>query len=159
MAHSKASHIVSPNSRGRRICLVILGMHRSGTSLLAGVLGLLGASLPKHMFPPNFANPKGYFEPQKIVGLHDDMLSAMKSSWIDFRHLDLSRLAPTATAEFKETLAAAVNDEYGDSPKFVVKDPRICRFFPLWREVADTVGAEARVIIVIRNPIEVARSL
>src|SRR6476620_10192372 len=152
MALSNLSR-VPPNLSGKpngRICLVVLGMHRSGTSLLAGVLGLLGTSLPKHMLPPNFANPKGFFEPQKIVGLHDDMLSAMKSSWIDFRRLDFSRLGATAATELKESLAAAVNDEYGDSSKFVVKDPRICRFFPVWRGVADTVGAEARVIMVIR---------
>jgi len=111
------------------------------------------------MMPPSGANPKGYFEPQKIVGLHDDMLSALKSSWIDIRHLDLSGRGPTAAAEFKDRLTATVDDEYGDSSIFVVKDPRICRFFPLWREIADTVGAETRVIMVIRNPIEVARSL
>src|SRR5689334_22437193 len=112
MALSNLSR-VPPNLSGKpngRICLVVLGMHRSGTSLLAGVLGLLGASLPKHMMPPNGANPKGFFEAQKIVGLHDNMLSAMKSSWIDFRRLDLSRLGPKATAEFTESLAAAVSD-------------------------------------------------
>ena len=50
------------NDRKRR-AIIVLGMHRSGTSALAGVLGLLGARLPARQLPANFANPKGYFEP------------------------------------------------------------------------------------------------
>src|SRR5690348_14529849 len=107
MSHLKVSPVVTANLSGApkgRLFLVILGMHRSGTSLLAGALGLLGASLPKHVMPSNCSNPKGYFEPQKIVELHDEMLLALNSSWSDFRHLDFSRLDPTAAAGFKERL-------------------------------------------------------
>ena len=138
--------------------LIILGMHRSGTSALAGVLGLLGASLPKNMLPPNAFNPKGFFESTEIVALHDELLFGLGSSWYDYRPLDPS-MFNSAAAAIKPRLEAVLKDEYGNSPMFVVKDPRVCRLFPLWRDVIGSCGAKARVIIMIRNPIEVAYSL
>ena len=134
-------------------------MHRSGTSVLAGVLGLLGASLPKNLMPPDASNPKGYFESSAIVDLHDEMLAALGSSWLDFRRLDPSIFDSMPGAAFKERLLTALRNEYGDAPTFVVKDPRICRFFPLWRSIIESFGAELRVVIMIRNPLEVVRSL
>jgi hypothetical protein len=144
---------------GRPLCIVVLGMHRSGTSVLAGVLGLLGASLPKKMMPANESNPKGFFEPYDIVELHDEMLSALGSSWADFRRLDPALFNSAAAAPFKARLVAMLRAEYGGAKTFVVKDPRICRFFPFWRDVADAFGAETRALLVIRNPLEVAWSL
>lgn len=134
-------------------------MHRSGTSALAGVLGLLGASLPKNLMPSNSDNPKGFFEPDDIVAIHEEMLSAFGSSWVDFRRLDSSMFDSEAVAPFKTRLVAAMKNNYGDATKYVLKDPRICRLFPLWRSIFAFLGVETRVISVIRNPLEVARSL
>jgi hypothetical protein len=143
----------------RPLCIVVLGMHRSGTSVLTGVLGLLGASLPKKLMPANGTNPKGFFEPKDIVELHDEMLSALGSSWADYRRLEPARFNSTAAAPFKARLVAALRAEYDNATMFVVKDPRICRFFPLWSDTANIFGAETRALLVIRNPLEVAWSL
>ena len=143
----------------RPLCIAVLGMHRSGTSVLTGVLGLLGASLPKKLMPANWTNPKGFFEPNDIVDLHDEMLSALGSSWADYRGLEPARFNSAAAAPFKARLVAALRAEYDNATMFVVKDPRICRFFPLWRDVANIFGAETRALLVIRNPLEVAWSL
>jgi hypothetical protein len=151
---------IAPMKRPERpVCIVVLGMHRSGTSVLAGTLGILGASLPKNIMPPDASNPKGYFEPSDIVALHDEMLAALGSSWFDFRRLDPSIFESMPAAAFKERLVKALKNEYADSTTFVVKDPRICRFVPFWRSVVDAFCAELRVVTVIRNPLEVARSL
>ena len=48
--------------KAKRICVLVLGMHRSGTSALTRVISLLGAKLPKHLMPANFANETGYWE-------------------------------------------------------------------------------------------------
>ena len=144
---------------GRSLCIVVLGMYRSGTSVLTGVLGLLGASLPKKLMLANESNPKGFFEPNDIVELHDEMLSALGSSWADYRRLDPALFNSAAAAPFKARIVAALRADYENATKFVVKDPRICRFFPLWCDVADVFGAETRALLVIRNPLEVAWSL
>ena len=87
------------------------------------------------------------------------MLSALGSSWADYRRLEPERFNSTAAAPFKARLVAALRADYDNATMFVVKDPRICRFFPLWRDVANIFGAETRVLLVIRNPLEVAWSL
>src|ERR1700688_3527805 len=142
--------VASSKQSRRPLCIVVLGMHRSGTSVLAGVLGLLGASLPKKMLPPNATNPKGFFEPNDIVELHDEMLSALGSSWSDIRRLSPKLLHSATVEPFKAKLVSTLRAEYGYNKKFVVKDPRICRFFPIWRDVADAFGAETRVVLMIR---------
>ena len=69
------------------------------------------------------------------------MLSALGSSWADFRRLDPALFNSAAAAPFKARLVAMLRAEYGDAKTFVVKDPRICRFFPFWRDVADAFGS------------------
>ena len=159
MAKHSKTRTASVRRPKRPVCILVLGMHRSGTSVLAGVLGLLGASLPKNLMPPDTSNPKGYFESSAIVDLHDEMLAALGSSWLDFRRLDPTIFDSMPAAAFKERLLTALRNEYGDAPTFVVKDPRICRFVPLWRSIIESLGAEMRVVIMIRNPAEVVRSL
>ena len=109
--------------------------------------------------PPDASNPKGYFESSAIVAFHDEMLAALGSSWLDFRRLDPAIFDSMPGVAFRERLLDAVRNEYGDAPMFVVKDPRICRLFPLWRNVIESFGAELRVVLMIRNPLEVVRSL
>jgi len=53
----------SPKSRN---AVVVLGMHRSGTSALAGVLARLGCDLPQTLMPTNDFNAKGYYESLRL---------------------------------------------------------------------------------------------
>ena len=52
-------------------CIVVLGMHRSGTSVLMGVLSMLGVELGLNLMAPTEGNPRGYFENQSICELND----------------------------------------------------------------------------------------
>ena len=58
----------------------ILGMHRSGTSLLARMLNLMGVSLGPEQFlmQPTIDNPKGYWEHDEIVGLNNEILRRLR---------------------------------------------------------------------------------
>jgi hypothetical protein len=51
----------------RARAILVMGMHRSGTSPVARVLGLLGLDLPNALLPPGEDNPLGYWEPQDVV--------------------------------------------------------------------------------------------
>ena len=66
-----------------RRAILVLGMHRSGTSALAGVLSLCGASLPATLLPPADYNPKGFFESGAIVRAHQRLLAELEFSWDD----------------------------------------------------------------------------
>ena len=69
-------------------CVVVLGMHRSGTSALAGILGLLGVHLgSKLLNAPAEENAKGFCEHTGILDLQQTILLTLGSNWDDTRPL------------------------------------------------------------------------
>jgi hypothetical protein len=142
-----------------RQAILVLGMHRSGTSALAGVAHALGAAAPKTPPDPDRWNERGYFESALFFSLLDELLAAAGSRWDDWRPLDPTWLR-SATAEiYRQKLAALVIAEFGDAPLIVIKDPRICRLVPLVSAVVAELGFRAVAILPLRNPLEVAQSL
>ena len=61
--------------------IVILGMHKSGTSMVAGVLEKLGVNMGKELLGPHWSNPLGHFENVKFVNLDERILKEAKGSW------------------------------------------------------------------------------
>jgi hypothetical protein len=142
-----------------RQAILVLGMHRSGTSALTGALGLLGARLPSRQMAPQLDNPKGFFESEKIYAIHERMLAAAGTSWSGTDRIPVEWFKSALAASFCDELTIAVQEDYDEAALFVVKDPRMCRLMPIWRQVLGRIGAEPRFAITIRNPLEVAHSL
>ena len=65
--------------------IVVLGMHRSGTSAVAGTLTKLGGAAPKHLLTADSGNPRGYFESVAFMEFHDELLASAGSCWHDWR--------------------------------------------------------------------------
>lgn len=149
----------SDGPQAPRQCILVLGMHRSGTSALTRVLSLMGAALPKNILGANESNEKGHWEPARLIEYHDQLLAELGSSWDDWRPLGLDGLPATRRNQFLSDIQGILATEYDDSPLIVLKEPRICRFAPLFLEALDEAGFETRVILPIRNPLEVAASL
>jgi hypothetical protein len=143
----------------RRTCLVVLGMHRSGTSAVTRVLGILGAALPHHVMAAAPSNETGHWEPQKLVEFHEELLAELGSAWHDWTALDVARLTVQRREGVKRRIAEILNDEYGHASLMVVKDPRICRFVPLFVEALRDASITPEYVLVFRNPLEVAHSL
>jgi hypothetical protein len=65
----------------KRHCLIVLGMHRSGTSALAGVLALSGAEPGPSLMPAvETVNPKGFWEHAEVISIHDEVLASLGSA-------------------------------------------------------------------------------
>jgi hypothetical protein len=148
-----------PVNRERRAILV-LGMHRSGTSALTAVLGMLGADLPQDLMPglPG-NNDLGFFESIDLTHAHEELLAASASSWDDPASFTLHRCSRSSAAEFKAKAIAILEREFSQSRLFVLKDPRMCRLVPMWLEILPEIGATPLAVLPIRNPLEVAASL
>lgn len=146
-------------SRSQRTLILVVGMHRSGTSATAATLGFLGAALPKRLMPAGRANLRGHFEPLALVDIHDRLLAAVGGRWAAWPALDAAFFASEQAAAFVGELAAEIEQDYADADPILVKDPRLCRLVPLWRRVAEASGLNLRVILVLRDPSEVAASL
>ena len=144
---------------GQRTCLLVLGMHRSGTSAFTRILNLMGAELPKQLVGALPGNEAGHWEPERLVVLHDQMLAEAGSSWRDLRPLDLAELSTDRLAYYKSMIRSIIGDEFGDAHVFVLTDPRICRFIPIYRAALTELGVRIEPFIMIRNPLEVSASL
>lgn len=143
---------------GRR-ALLVLGMHRSGTSALTRVMNLCGAALPGDLLPANYANPSGYWEPAAIVAFHDRLLTSLGSTWDDTAELPHAWWTSPAAVSAADELAGIVAAEFGDAPLIVVKDPRACRLVPVWKTALAAAGIEPVAVLMMRHPLEVAASL
>ncbi|WP_405402783.1 hypothetical protein [Paracoccus sp. Ld10] len=133
--------------------MIVLGMHGSGTSALAGVLGHLGAALPPDM------NAEGFLESNRIIGLNDRLLAQAGLTWWDPRRFPAAWFDTPETASLLNEAVAALRADYGDAPLFIINDPRICRLLPFWRAALDRVGAQVKVVYTHRRPWDVAASL
>jgi len=139
--------------------LVILGMHRSGTSSVAGALAQLGAKAPSTLMPGHPDNPKGYWESEVLTKLSEDVLESGGSSWSDWRPFNPSWTKSKAAKALSLSIVAALRAEFESAPLIVLKDPRLCRIFPVWSAALKAANYEPRIMIPLRSPVEVAASL
>lgn len=142
-----------------KTCILVLGMHRSGTSALTRLLNLLGASLPKTPLTSMAGNETGHWESQKIVDFNDRFLKAHDSAWLDWTALGIADLTDKQRADYMDDMGQILRSEYGDAPLIVVKDPRICRFAELFAQAIEQAGYTVKCVNVTRNPLEVSASL
>ena len=143
----------------QRQAVLILGMHRSGTSALAGVISMLGAAGPKTPMVPAADNPRGFFESIALVDAHDALLASAGSRWHDWRQFDARWLYSAAANEHRQRIKDLLLSEYGDHSLIFIKDPRICRFVPFMSAILAELNISPVAILPIRNPLEVAYSL
>jgi len=146
-------------SKAARTCILVLGMHRSGTSMLTRVMNIAGAALPSSLMEANFANEAGYWESNHLMRYNDRLLEKMGSSWQDWRSIPKSILSAKEQNEAKQDIVNVIADEYGEADIFVVKDPRICRFPTLFINALEENNTNVQVVLAFRNPLAVCESL
>ena len=140
--------------------IVVLGMHRSGTSVITRGLQLLGVDLGENLHPAAPDNPKGFWEDRDCLEINEALLNYLGSAYdrLDFAweqlgsSAELSRLKLKASRLIKKKL-----DESQGIWGF--KDPRTCRLLSFWQDVFQAVGCDTRYVIVVRNPASVVESL
>jgi hypothetical protein len=147
----------APRAKPVREAILVLGMHRSGTSALTRILEILGARTPKNQIGAGVQNPKGFFEATSVARFNDRLLARQGLTW---DCLTGCPAAPGTVAQeiFDEALGI-LEEEFGDAPLIALKDPRICRLAPFWTQVLQHRGGAPLVLITLRNPLEVAQSL
>jgi len=104
-------------------------------------------------------NAAGYWESQDIVDINEQFLVAAGSCWDDVLPIDFSKIQPDLLCGFISRAEELLNRDFTRSHWFVLKDPRIGRLLRLWIPAVEACGAQPKVIIPIRHPLEVAASL
>lgn len=139
--------------------VMVLGMHRSGTSALAGSLAALGLNLGTRLVPPGPDNPKGFFEHDAIWRIHQNLLEQLGSEWHDIRSLPSDWLTSAEAQHAQSALIDVITKDFKDSSLWVLKDPRLSRLLPLWQPIWTELDLEPKIIRLLRHPQEVAASL
>jgi hypothetical protein len=143
-----------------KLCILVVGMHRSGTSAVTRVVNLLGAGIARDLTPPQVDNnERGFWESETIIAIHDELLAALGAAWDYSFQLPNNWLQSNFARQAKRKLAERIENDFADSRTLVVKDPRIARLLPLWLELLDELQIEPLLVIPFRNPLEVAASL
>ena len=145
--------------RPAKVAVLVAGMHRSGTSLLTQLLVGVGCDAPKTLMPADEHNETGYWESEEITALNDAILESAGCAWDDWEPFGDGWFRSPTAAGLEDRAKNAVGSEYGDSRLLILKDPRIGRILPFWCDVMRGVGADPRIVIPLRNPLEVADSL
>ncbi len=134
--------------------IAVTGMHRSGTSCVAGLLSKCGFSLgPQQTLlnenKPKFDNQKGHFENLNVVLINETILKAAQGSWHDPPSQDTIRstgeVVKNNLNQFSQTFTGAV-----------IKDPRLSITLELWKKYCPRLQY---VVICFRHPLGVAHSL
>jgi hypothetical protein len=140
--------------------LIVLGMHRSGTSALAGLLFQSGVAMGSTLMAGRIGeNDRGFWEQEQIVAIHERLLSEMGYSWDDPRLLPDRWWETERSQHYLEEICRVLDTEFGSEPLWALKDPRLCRLLPLWKKVFARLGVKPAFLHIVRNPLEVADSL
>ena len=139
--------------------VVVLGMHRSGTSAITRGLEVLGVNLGDNLYPAAIDNPKGFWEDNDFLGINEELLAHLDYS-VDRLGLIDWQMPSTDTVESLELKAEKlVSERCKKNALWGFKDPRTARLLPFWQAVFERVGCDVRYVIATRNPISIVESL
>ena len=140
--------------------LFILGMHRSGTSLAAGVARLAGIDLGQNLLRGKSGeNPRGFWEHREVLAIDEAILSGLSLAWNVPTPLPVDWLDHPRVAALAERAAMTLHRDFATSTVWAIKDPRLCRLSPFWERAAAGVAGRLRAVHVYRHPLQVAASL
>ena len=140
--------------------IVVLGMHRSGTSAITRALSVLGVELGDTLLPPVPGdNDKGYFEDIDLESLNVEMMQALGSDWSHVAPVEFGNTDNLHKLGYFPRAVALLRQKTASTPIFGFKDPRVAKLLPFWRQVFAYCGFEVGYVLVIRNPLSVAQSL
>ncbi|HEX2581534.1 MAG TPA: hypothetical protein VHL08_06105 [Dongiaceae bacterium] len=142
-----------------KIAVLLAGMHRSGTSALARSLNIWGCDISTDLMEGNQHNPQGYWESHGFSDLNEQILRSLGSGWYGVTPLPEAFFHSAEAGRYRQEIIARLEQSFAASSLFVIKDPRLSLLLPLWRQAMEEFGAQPRIVIAVRNPSEVVRSL
>ena len=144
----------------RRPIVLVVGMPRSGMSLCAHILGAMGIDMADEI-SGHPSNPTDQWERCEIVEFHDRILKLFNRAYFGPFHdlaLPVAWWADPRVSDIRREIVAFLRERMGDS-YFGFKDPRTVRLMPVWHHIVNDLNLAPKVVLCLRNPSQVARSL
>jgi hypothetical protein len=142
-------------ARQRSGGVLVLGVHRSGTSAAARAINLLGVPLCRSddLFGGDGNNVSGYWESRTLMHFNNELLSALQANW---RCPPVEIRMGSGHGRREASEARRLLHRSHPTPQWAWKDPRNCALLPFWRKALDVPVV---AVTVLRHPDEVATSL
>lgn len=144
-----------PSSRA----VILLGMHRSGTSAIARGLAALGIAMGTEFLEAQPENPTGYWEDKGIVDINERVLSALDLRWDSVDAIDVNAFDRRRLRALQRQAIRYCARTFGNQTVWGFKDPRTMRLLPFWQPVFSALGAADAYVVAVRHPKSVAASL
>ena len=142
-----------------RLCYFVLGMHRSGTSTMAGILNILGVNAGLHLLEPHESNQKGFFENAAIVAFNERLLHYLGAEWFDILMIPENWWLDELMIPYYSELQKIIETEFNDSKEILIRNSRICVLLPFYLSLFSKISVSCRFVIIFRNPVDVSASL
>ena len=134
--------------------ILVLGMHRSGTSLIAQLISKLGVNIGDKLVPANEFNPDGFWEYKPLVDFHDKLLGENANTW----YAPINTIDTEQLLEKYEDEARSLVKQMDQSGKdWCWKDPRMPFFLDFWNQILSE--RQVNCLVVYRHPFNVVSSL
>ena len=135
-------------------------MHRSGTSLVAGILAEASIKPPPDLLPAHSVdNPGGYFESQEVIRINNGFLTALGRSWSGPEPLPEECFTASEATRARAKIRVFLGQSEPENGDLLLKDPRFCRLMPLWLPELKSHYERLVVVHVLRRAEAVSRSL
>jgi O-antigen biosynthesis protein len=147
-------------TEGVQRVVVVLGVHRSGTSVITRGLKVLGVELGNCLMPPvPHDNDKGFFEDQEINTINIEMLRTLGKNWNSLTPLSCGEISALHENGYFDRCVSLLKHKIGDIPIFGFKDPRTVYLLQFWKNVFDVLPYKIHYVITLRHPLSVVQSL
>ncbi len=131
---------------------------------MAGLLGHSVGILPITLMRPALSNSKGFNESWSIVRFNESIFSEIGLTWDSveptgkqiFKESFQKRFHSDCLHCLRENFPESINEK---SEAIVLKDPRFCRTFPIWKKALIDLQYKVKIVIPLRSPIDVMYSL
>ena len=141
-------------------CVIVAGMHRSGTSLVAATLVEVGLHPPGELMPAHpVDNPGGYFESREAVRINNRFLESLGQTWASPQPLPSGSFDSAGADRSRDEICAFLDARRAAPAGVLLKDPRLCRLLPLWEEALARRFDPLVVVRVVRRADAVHQSL
>lgn len=146
--------------KGKSI-VVVLGMHRSGTSVVTRGLTVIGVELGNRLMAPAKGNEKGFFEDIDLHTINHKLCGSLRRPlhWYTPGFANSSKLLNKKNASLRRKAMEVLQHRLETSESFGIKDPVFCRTLPFWQSVFEDLQLNASYVIAVRNPLSVVQSL
>lgn len=144
----------------RKKLIVVIGMHRSGTSAITRGLQIMGVQLGDRLMPAVVGdNDKGYWEDIDINSLNTEILKSINKTWDSLALITHNEIKLIYQKGYFDRAVNLLNKKIGDYANLGLKDPIITILLPFWKNVFEYLNLDVKYILAIRHPFSVAKSL